>query len=123
MLCVFFHAHRRKAVVNDLSYLCGGNAEVFGRKSDVLLHNRCDDLVVGVLEHHRAFFAYFKFALLVGREHPVNGDSADARQQKPAEHLRKCRFAAAVVTEYGGVCTLFEFQRNVADNVRLSLAV
>ncbi len=68
--------HIRKRLGDAAAQLFGIKAQVFRPEGHVVFHQRGDQLVVGVLEHHAAGFAHQVDVVVVCGVHPVNADGA-----------------------------------------------
>ena len=126
---VSVHSYGFKRPVYAAAYFFALHAEIFGSERDVVFYNRCDHLVVGVLENYARALADFRGVLALGSVQPEHRNFAEVGQQKPVYKARQRRFAAAVMTDYGEEFTLLHRKRNVIQRghglfvVRKSYAV
>ena len=74
MHTILVHIHGFQRVIYPFSHLLIGNAEVFERKSHVLLNDRRDYLVVRILKNHSCALSEVKKAAVVFGVNAVNRD-------------------------------------------------
>ena len=96
------HVDGLERLMHALADLIGRHAEVLGAKGHVVLDDRRDELVVGILEDHADLLADLPELRRVGRRCRV--EAADAagprrRQQECIEVLRERRLARAIRPE------------------------
>ena len=101
-LAVMRHVDTGERLAHSRADLIRRHAEVLGSKGDVIFHDSCDELVVGILEDHADLLADLPELRRVGRRCRV--EAADAagprrRQQECIEVLRERRLARAIRPE------------------------
>ena len=110
MLPKFIHTHRLQRVVHAPADLGGGDAEVFGGESHVLLHHVGDDLVIRVLKDHAHRAADIQQQIVVGGIHAADKYLAAGRQQNGVHMLGQCGLAGAVMPQHGDKGPLLDLQ-------------
>ena len=74
------HADCRECGIDPLPDVLGRHAEVLGTKAHIVLDQVCDNLIIGILEHHADLAAYVEELCIVRGIHTGNKHGAAARQ-------------------------------------------
>ena len=95
------HIHCFQGIVYAPMYFLGGHTKVFGPEAHILLDDRGDYLVVGILEYYPDLLSYIQRPALIRRVHAVHGHAPLVRNDKGVHELRHCGFSASVMTDDG----------------------
>ena len=93
------HADRFQREVDAPADLLARHADVFGAERDVVLDDRCDRLVVGILKDHARAFADLEGLFIVGGIHAEHGNGAGGRNEEGVDEFGEGGFAAAVAAQ------------------------
>ena len=117
-LAVMRHVDTGESLAHSRADLIRRHAEVLGSKGDVIFHDSCDELVVGILEDHADLLADLPELTCIGRRSrvkPVDAAGARRRQQECIEVLRERRFARAIRAEHRDECPLLDRKAHIVE--------
>ena len=99
MIAKLIHANGFQRIVHAAAQLILRNAKIFRPEGDILLRDRCNDLVIRVLKYHPACAADLIQQRLVRRVHPGNKHTPARRKQDRVKMLEQRGFPGAVMTQ------------------------
>ena len=105
------------------AYLLALYAEVFRTEGNVVLYNRGDHLVVGILKDYARVAAGFKDIFAVGKVEPEDVDCALVGFEQSAGEAGERGLARAVVTDNRNEFTLFNRKSHPVDGGRLVVGI
>ena len=114
-------AHFFKRLLYALGDVRAFDAEVFRTECHVVFHERCDELVVGVLEHHACGGANVVDVFFVLRIVARNTHAALVGHEQGIHVLRERRFAGAVAAQDTNEFAVGDMQIDASQHEALAI--
>ena len=122
-MAVFAHADGLQGPVYAAANLLALDAQIFGAEGDVVLDNRGNHLVVGILKDYTRVAAHFEDIFLVGKVKAPHGYAALVGLKQTADEAGQSRLARTVVADYGDKFALSDVERHVIYGGRLRFGI
>ena len=116
-----YEPHFFERLLHAFGDLGAFNAKVFGTECHVVFHERCDELVVGVLEHHACGGANVIDVFFVLRIVARNVHATLVGHEQGIHVLRKRRLAGAVAAQNADEFAVGDMQIDALEHETLAI--